>query len=176
MDIGANVGATAVLFANAYPQARIIAFEPAPGTFGLLKSNLDGVSSVETHPHGLFDKDMEATLCQGRLDPVTRSLAEGWETGAGGDIISLKEAAQCFKSLSIDKLHILKIDTEGVECQILASLEERLPGISGGARTEAVDPLEKARELGADYILAKPFSPEGLVNCVEACLKGAPGR
>ena len=33
VDIGANVGATTILFANEYPDARVVAFEPAAESF-----------------------------------------------------------------------------------------------------------------------------------------------
>ena len=113
VDVGANVGATTILFANAYANARIVAFEPAQQTFQLLKSNTAGISRVEVYPHGLFDTDKEATLYHGKQDAVMRSLALGWESEPTGDIVVLRDADKCFKSLSIDEIDILKIDTEG---------------------------------------------------------------
>ncbi len=42
--------------------------------------------------------------------------------------------------------------------------------ISGGGRTRNLDFLELAKRYGADEVLAKPFSEEELLQCVDACL------
>ncbi|MBT7487286.1 MAG: FkbM family methyltransferase, partial [Rhodospirillales bacterium] len=129
VDIGANVGATTVLFANEYTNARIVAFEPAPETFQLLQKNTASISGVEVHPYGLFDTDKEAILYQGNEDTVTRSLAEGIDTKSTGGTIILRDARKCFQTLSIEKIDILKIDTEGAERHILSSIAGMLPQI-----------------------------------------------
>jgi FkbM family methyltransferase len=129
VDIGANVGATTVLFANEYADARVVAFEPEPKTFQLLQKNTADFSRVEVYPHGLYDADKEATLFRDKEDSVTRSLAEGIDTKPTGDTIKLRDAGKCFRSLSIDKINILKLDTEGAERHILSSIKEMLPQI-----------------------------------------------
>lgn len=43
LDFGANIGASAVLFALQYPQARIIALEPHPLNFAVLEFNTQGL-------------------------------------------------------------------------------------------------------------------------------------
>ncbi len=47
----------------------------------------------------------------------------------------------------------------------------RIIAISGGGRTDKVDYLESASMLGANKVLAKPFSNEELVLSVEECLQ-----
>lgn len=42
--------------------------------------------------------------------------------------------------------------------------------ISGGGRQDGHDYLGRAGDLGADEMLAKPFSSEELINCVDSCL------
>ena len=129
VDIGANVGAATVLFANTYVDARIVAFEPAPDSFQLLSKNTESIPEVEVYPYGLFDADKEATLYQGKEDSATHSLARGPQSAPDGETIVLKDAAKCFNALSIEKIDILKLDTEGAECKILLSIERMLPQI-----------------------------------------------
>lgn len=130
VDIGANVGAATILFANAYPESRILAFEPAPDSFVLLQRNTEDIEGVEAYPIGLFNADRKATLYRGRKDTVTRSLAIGWGTTEAGDQVTLRDAAECLRELSVDRIDILKVDTEGAELHILSSITDLLANIS----------------------------------------------
>jgi hypothetical protein len=48
--------------------------------------------------------------------------------------------------------------------------EQRIMAISGSARLGGTDFLLRAKELGADGVLPKPFLAEELIGKVEACL------
>lgn len=58
LDIGANVGLFSLMVRREHPDARIIAFEPLPPTYGCLRANLDkhGCETVETRNVGLGGK------------------------------------------------------------------------------------------------------------------------
>ena len=49
LDCGSHIGVTVLYFKKLYPEARIIAFDPNPRTFELLKLNVDqnGLKNVE---------------------------------------------------------------------------------------------------------------------------------
>ena len=64
IDAGANVGLSAVFYANRFPNARIIAIEPEPSNYEMLKRNVVPYSNVtpvqaalwkENGPLRLFD-------------------------------------------------------------------------------------------------------------------------
>ena len=63
---------------------------------------------------------------------------------------------------------------EGIET--ITQLKEnfqnlKIIAISGGARTNGVDHLKAAVDLGADKVLAKPFTSAELLFNVDACLQ-----
>src|SRR5512147_1007109 len=65
LDIGANVGATAVYFRAAYPGARILCYEPSAENFVWLQANAGPLDGVEVFPYGLFDRAAECPLYTG---------------------------------------------------------------------------------------------------------------
>ena len=46
VDAGANIGAASLWFHKAFPEAVIVALEPEPGNFGMLKRNVGGHPSI----------------------------------------------------------------------------------------------------------------------------------
>jgi FkbM family methyltransferase len=127
VDIGANVGAASVYFALRCPGATVLAFEPSPDCFALLKANTADLAKVVCFPFGLFDGDRKAILYRGKVDPVTSSIAQSPEATQVGSPVELRDAAAALKAANLTEINILKIDTEGCELPILRSLSEYLP-------------------------------------------------
>ena len=65
VDIGANVGAAAIWFHHAYPNARIFCYEPSPFVFELLRANVLEINTIDVKNIGLSDRDGEAQLHTG---------------------------------------------------------------------------------------------------------------
>jgi len=68
---------------------------------------------------------------------------------------------------------IIMPEKEGVETII--ELKRDYPdlmiiGISGGGRTRNLDFLKLAEQFGAEKVLAKPFTEDELLECVNVCL------
>ena len=51
LDIGSNIGISAVYFASRYPKAGVYSFEPMPENFTLLSKN---ISAYRDNPHHLI--------------------------------------------------------------------------------------------------------------------------
>ena len=114
VDLGANVGFSGIYFANKYPQARIIAFEPHPqhvqkATYNLaLNGSLQrfdlvcGAASSRTQEAFLTNEGVCSTVISERL--------------SGAIPIRLVDVFEYLKEISID---ILKIDIEGGEFSLL---------------------------------------------------------
>jgi len=65
-------------------------------------------------------------------------------------------------------------EKEGVETIIELKRdypELKIIAISGGGRTKNLDFLKLAEDLGADDAIAKPFTEDALMACVDECLK-----
>ena len=91
------------------------------------------------------------------------------EAENGNEGIALQKA-QPFDLIVTD---IIMPEKEGVETII--ELKRDYPAlpviaISGGGRIRNQDFLALAKRYGADEFLAKPFSEEELLQCVDACL------
>jgi len=71
---------------------------------------------------------------------------------------------------------IIMPEKEGIETIIEIRRRQpdaRIIAISGGSRSQDIDFLRIAERLGAVHSLAKPFSPQMLLELVEAAMAGA---
>ena len=128
-DVGANCGATATWFSHVYPDARIIAFEPAERPYELLVANTDRLPNVTALPFGLHREDQECKLFHGLVDSTASSIFQLDGTGETSEVITLRSARQWYEESATSRLDVLKLDTEGCEVPILESLAEVLPSV-----------------------------------------------
>lgn len=128
LDIGANIGATALHLAKAVgPTGRVICFEPLPQNIGHLQCNMqaNGFSWVQIEPIALSDKPGNIAM---QFDGNHAGMAS-------------VQAAQCphahtVPSVTFDAwlsaqkddldISICKIDVEGHEPQVLAGMTDTL--------------------------------------------------
>lgn len=112
------------------------------------------------------DEDMvRLTLCQ-MLEVAGYVVTEASDGRKG-------VAMQAADPADIVLTDILMPGQEGIETII--QLRQLTPGvkviaISGGARVNNVDLLEVARTMGADAVLAKPFTMRELIGALNDCL------
>lgn len=116
VDCGANIGASVVWFANRYPEAHIVAVEPAPDNFILLQKNTVGLD-VRTVEAGISSQD--------HLGHLSHLDEGGWayrtaEFGEGPEIrmISLQTLLAAVPARC--QPFILKVDIEGAEKSLFA--------------------------------------------------------
>jgi FkbM family methyltransferase len=132
VDVGANIGAAALWFLAAAPEARLVCFEPAQENFECLCYNLQAFPRAECYCYGLFSCERTATLHLGTNQCMQHSIAASPETGNAVEIIDLKRASTELDRLGIDRVSILKVDTEGCEVPILRDLgAKRLSQVDG---------------------------------------------
>jgi FkbM family methyltransferase len=128
VDIGANIGASALWFLT-LPPRRLLCFEPSRESFRLLEKNLAGLPGVELHPYGLFSRDCTVPLYRGRSQIMQSSVIKSVETSDVSETITLRRAATVLAELGVDRISVLKIDTEGCEVPILTDLAALLPKV-----------------------------------------------
>lgn len=126
VDVGANVGTTAMVFGTLYPHAVIHAVEPSRSALPFLEHNAARATGVHVHRHGLFDRTMVARLYVGKEATVTSSLGESGFNTAEYDEVPLVRATEFVEREGIEEIALLKIDTEGAELPILRDLDHRL--------------------------------------------------
>lgn len=130
-DVGANIGQAARLFLEHFPKARGHSFEPDPETFKQLASDL-GSSRFEAHNFALGAEAGEQMLYQYEGQSVINSMVEDAPFAVrfgrqgiplGIDVRTLD--AFCAKR-SIERIDLLKIDTEGSDIAVLEGARETL--------------------------------------------------
>jgi FkbM family methyltransferase len=113
VDCGANIGASTAWFKMMYPEATIVAIEPAPDNFSMLVANslqFDGINAVEA---GIGPSDATAFL-QDNGGGACGYRTGSDETSVKINIVSLKTIMEAEKFKNHAPF-ILKIDIEGAE-------------------------------------------------------------
>lgn len=120
LDIGGGIGEYTIFAALAHPLNRVIAFEPTPESYRILLENLrlNGLEQVEAYQEAVWS-------CMGEL-------ALDFSPGEPAQFISNRDASNsqsvrvaCLSlqdivnRLDLDCCHLLKIDCEGAEYEIL---------------------------------------------------------
>ena len=130
INVGANVGLFSLYMKMNYPDSKIFAFEPVPSTFELLKLNTLNLADINIFPFALFDEEKIETI-QLHVDNSganTIKVQDQYKSHFESNVeILLKKAGKVLSELNINKIDILKIDTEGCEVEILESLQSFLP-------------------------------------------------
>jgi FkbM family methyltransferase len=121
VDVGANIGAASCFFARLYPQAVVHALEPSPEPFALCMRNVADFPNVHAEQIGLHSYDGTADLFGADEDSSTASLYPQAKPGGDPISVSVRAAGSWAREQSVDRLDILKIDTEGCEVAILES-------------------------------------------------------
>ncbi len=115
IDAGAYIGLTALWFHREYPQARVVAVEPDPDNFALLKHNTRDVEQIECVHAALWSDRSGVTL----EDPGIGA----WGMRVGSDSEAGRVSSVNIESLLEDRgwsrLNLLKLDIEGAEKRVL---------------------------------------------------------
>ena len=132
LDVGSNCGAAAIFFKNNHLGARVICFEPSATTFALLEKNTSEIEGIECHPFGLWDKEGTFQLHQApnsHSGAATLRPSAAWPSDAPSEEIVTKKLSSELSRLGLEKIHILKIDAETVEADILHEVLTNAPEI-----------------------------------------------
>lgn len=122
LDCGANIGISALHFKRCFPKARIIAFEPDPALFAVLRSNLDRNDAA----------DVQAV--QAAVWTHTRGVSFAADGADGGRIYAAESGdRQTDHVPSVDlrdyltePVDLLKLDIEGAEYTVVPQALKRL--------------------------------------------------
>lgn len=126
VDVGASIGEFCVEAALQVPEGRVIAFEPNPGSINILRQNMrvNGLKNVESYNVGVWKEKGEITL-EIPHDESINARSLDCDKEAGPDcrrtsipVLSLNEMLEL---IDVDKIDLMKIDTEGTEFEILMS-------------------------------------------------------
>ena len=153
VDCGANAGFSAAYFLSQYPRASVLAVEPDPGNFAMLKRNAEPFGSrCVAFEAGIWPTD-------GRLNLIDSAAGDGREW-AKGVAPAQENEAEGIEGISIptllarsgkQRISFLKIDIEGAELELFSQgAESWLPLVDRIAIELHGDACEKAYRQAVD--------------------------
>jgi FkbM family methyltransferase len=127
VDAGANIGMATLYFAQAFPQARIVAIEPEASNFAALRANCEGLANVMLKQAALWPVRASLQLTDTRAQNWCFSVRPASDTADALPAITIPDIlAEC----SADFIDLLKLDIEGAERELFSdSCEEWLPRV-----------------------------------------------
>lgn len=120
-DVGANIGQTVAHVREIFTKPVIHSFEPSLATFGLLEAATKGVPEVHLNRIGLGAKPGELAFHEHQHSELSSVLPFG---SVGGQVVASSTVPistvddYCLER-SIDRIDILKIDTQGYDYEVL---------------------------------------------------------
>lgn len=125
LDCGAHIGMFTLLAAGAFPDTRIIAFEPEPGNFVWLKKQLDANQlSIEAIQAAVSIRDGRAPFLTGQGCGGMLVIAD-LDSSNTISVQTVNLAALISKARC--KRLLLKLDIEGAEDTVLPAVMSKLP-------------------------------------------------
>lgn len=149
IDAGANIGLFSIYIKKTYPDARVMAFEPASESLAMLKLNLKlhNVTDVELHPYALGSREsvMELTYYpeapgNSTLFPEEKELAAKalreqkklrptWSDGKYEhkvlEFVPVKRLSDALAQSNFKTVDLLKLDVENGELDVLQGIDDR---------------------------------------------------
>jgi FkbM family methyltransferase len=136
LDVGANIGQTAIAFQKSFSEATIYSFEPFAKTYQHLVANTASVPTIHCFNMALGDSNITMTVASEPEDKsfVNSLLDVKQQELKKRDLIQTENitvrTGQSFCAENhIEKIDILKVDTEGYEIPVLEGFGDFL--ISG---------------------------------------------
>jgi FkbM family methyltransferase len=116
--VGANVGQSALAYAEDWPSARILSFEPASALFSALVAHTSHLSQVEPHQLAFGVQAGEVTFVVDRVLSHIQRAGEDISEKAT-ETVKVDTLTGFCDANGIQKIDFLKIDTEGFDLDVL---------------------------------------------------------
>ncbi len=127
LDVGANIGTTALRFAKKCSKGMIYAFEPAKENYKRLRENisLNELTNIVAVNKGCGNNHTEKLLVHAH-DHNSGMNRIAVSDDEEGEIINIIRLDDFVKEKGVKKIHAIKADTEGFELQVLMGAAEIL--------------------------------------------------
>ena len=131
LDVGANIGLTALVLSQICPRGQIAAIEPLPRSFKYLKRNVSEAGAINLKIFNFALGSSEGSvLMQGHPSNFACSFIADNYRIPGSDHFSqevpVRRLDEAFSELSLDRLDFMKVDVEGFELEVFRGAREIL--------------------------------------------------
>lgn len=131
VDVGANTGVYTLLACAANPAARVIAFEPVPYVFQLLRQNVelnDWLARCDLHNEAVSDCSGRAQMRvpQGSMPYAAGLHVESRSPSSADKIVDVPVTTIDSVCSDQEEIDLVKIDVEGFEDKVLAGMKQVL--------------------------------------------------
>ena len=119
-DVGANVGQTAKFYNTLLSKPQIYSFEPVLSTFIQLQSNISE-SNISCFNYALGAQQGRVEILTGSKsgsNSLVKDVYSNFKIGKT-EVIEVHTVDEVFKKFNLNKIDILKIDTEGFDLEVL---------------------------------------------------------
>ncbi len=173
VDVGANVGYLSAFTFTRFPKAKVVSVEPIPKNLELLKRNLVRNQNYDwkVFEGVLADNDGELEIQFDNSDTFSTSASMyGLDEGADKISVKSKSLQSLMSENEIDEVHILKLDCEGAEYDILYCLEkDQLNKIAYVTmETHQIDEDRKNRDALVSWLKGKGWKTDVICSKVLA--------
>lgn len=130
-DVGANEGQTLKWVKHHQPNAQLVCFEPVSSPYKKLLNNSRAFQQVTVENFALGDKEETVEISLYEDMSVLNSLNPGSmnnDLSAPKETIQVKRLDEYCEVHHINRIDLLKIDTEGYELQVLDGASKMLDG------------------------------------------------
>lgn len=153
VDIGSNVGLSALYFLTRHPEVRCVLFEPVPRNVARLRETLAGFEDrYELVEEAVWTRDADLEF---GVEPTGRYGGIGVETA---ERIRVRcrhvDAAIAHALRRFPRIDLMKLDTEGVEIETVRAIDPRFHDAIGRIDLEAhpSEPLLSPRFRNTQYV------------------------
>lgn len=127
LDIGANVGQHSLFMAG--QGVHVHAFEPWEVARSRLERALaeNAIKNVSVHPFGLGDEDANLLFhAPASANLGSGSFVAGVNLNASTGVLPVRQGDKALGELGVERVDVIKIDTEGFEIRVLRGLADTL--------------------------------------------------
>lgn len=155
-DVGANDGRTVLRLARRLGTPRFYAFEPVATTYQTLVKRTQHMENVRHFQLALGAKPGREPIYLNPIDAMN-SLAPSWADDPGSaetEMVEVSTVDTVMGQQGVELVHLLKVDTEGYEMEVLRGAEQALRAsriamvvveVGFEQSAKAIVPLEEAR-------------------------------
>jgi FkbM family methyltransferase len=165
VDVGANVGYLSAFSFTRFPKAKVISVEPIPNNLKLLQRNRTRNANTDwkVFEGVLSNTDGQLEIQYDNTDSFSTS-ASMYGLDAGGDSVTVPslKLSSLMRSFELHHIHILKLDCEGAEYDVLHCLsEEELNRIAFiTMETHQIDAATRNRDTLVSWLNSKGWKTD----------------